>query len=224
MRQSAGTGENDLFYFERLAREAGHMRIAGIDEVGRGPLAGPVVAAAVVLPDTNVTLALADSKVLTARRREHLAAELRNLAGVQIGIGTCSASEVDALNVLRASVEAMRKAVAALQPHPSFALVDGLPIHEFPVAAKFIVKGDGRSASIAAASIIAKVHRDALMVAMDADYPGYGFAQHKGYATALHLQALQRLGPTPEHRHSYAPVWKAAGNGGQQLDLGLFSE
>jgi ribonuclease HII len=196
----------DLYVHERQARAQGYGAVAGVDEVGRGPLAGPVVAAAVVLPATGVDIAVADSKTLSARRRETLAALLLTHPGVRIGLAAVRVARIDEINILRATTEAMILALRALGEPVDFALVDGLRLAGFPVPAEFIVKGDARSASIAAASILAKVHRDALMVRLDAEYPGYGFARHKGYGTVEHLDALSRLGPTPEHRRSFAPV------------------
>lgn len=195
-----------MLHFERRAWCAGHSRVAGVDEVGRGPLAGPVVAAAVILPAAALELPLADSKALTAAVRTELAAALRALAGIQIGVGVMHRAAVDRMNILRASQAAMRAAVRRIRPLPELALVDGLPVPDFPVSAEFLVRGDGRSASIAAASILAKVYRDRIMTDLDEQYPGYGFARHKGYATAAHLKALCRLGPSPVHRRSFAPV------------------
>jgi len=206
MPRSSGNSSPDRLYFERCAWRAGHHRVAGVDEVGRGPLAGPVVAAAVILPETAYDLPLADSKVLTASVRTELAARLRALDGIAVGIGVLDSAAVDRLNILRASQAAMRAAVSELRRLPTLALVDGLPVPDFPVPARFLVRGDARSASIAAASILAKVYRDALMVELDARHPGYGFARHKGYATAAHLAALEQLGPSPVHRRSFAPV------------------
>jgi ribonuclease HII len=211
MDRENGASQGDLFHFERIAAAKGYTRIAGVDEVGRGPLAGPVVAAAVILPESAHALPLADSKALPRGKREELAAQLRELGGVQIGIGVVSPAEIDRLNILRAAQAAMRLAVSQLDPLPDYALVDGLPVPEFPVPARFVVKGDARSATVAAASIIAKVHRDRLMVELDDQHPGYGFARHKGYATAIHLEALRRLGPSPQHRRTFRPVAEAGG-------------
>ena len=180
-------------------------RIAGVDEAGRGPLAGPVVVAAVILPpEGEFTLPVADSKTLTAKRREELALQLREDARIKWAIAIRSAADIDRLNILRATHEAMREAATAL--NPDFVLVDGLPVPNFPLPVEFIVKGDRLSASIAAASILAKTHRDHLLLELDAKYPEYGFAVHKGYGTAQHLAALAQYGPCPEHRRSFAPV------------------
>lgn len=196
----------DLYVHERRAQAQGYRAVAGVDEVGRGPLAGPVVAAAVMLPAAGFEVAVADSKTLSAGRREALAAILLAHPGVRVGLAEVSVSRIDEINILRATTEAMLLALQDLRRPVDFALVDGLRIPAFPVPAEFIVKGDACSASIAAASIVAKVHRDALMVRLDAEYPGYGFARHKGYGTREHMDALSRLGPTPVHRRSFAPV------------------
>ncbi|MDI5919671.1 ribonuclease HII [Halomonas sp. LR5S13] len=180
-------------------------RLAGVDEVGRGPLVGPVVAAAVILDPARSIAGLADSKALTARRREALALEIRERA-LAFAVAEASAAEVDALNIYHATHLAMRRAIDALVPAAEYLLVDGnrLPGHHVPGQA--VVKGDARHPAIAAASILAKVARDAGMVALDARYPDYGFARHKGYPTREHLAALERLGPLPDHRRSFGPV------------------
>lgn len=180
-------------------------RLAGVDEVGRGPLVGPVVAAAVILEPTAPIAGLTDSKKLTARRREALDAEIRERA-LAWSVAEASADEVDTLNIYHATHLAMRRAIDALSPAAEYLLVDGnrLPGHHVPGQA--VVKGDARHAAIAAASILAKVARDAGMQTLDARHPDYGFARHKGYPTREHLAALERLGPLPEHRRSFAPV------------------
>ncbi|SEL35771.1 ribonuclease HII [Halomonas daqiaonensis] len=180
-------------------------RLAGVDEVGRGPLIGPVVAAAVILDPACPIVGLADSKALTARRREALALEIRERA-LACAVAEASAAEVDALNIYHATHLAMRRAIDALVPTAEYLLVDGnrLPGHHVPGQA--VVKGDARHPAIAAASILAKVARDAGMVALDARYPDYGFARHKGYPTREHLAALERLGPLSDHRRSFGPV------------------
>ena len=180
-------------------------RVAGVDEVGRGPLAGDVVAAAVILDPARPIAGLRDSKKLSARRREELAGEIRRQA-VAVALGRASVAEIDALNILQASLLAMHRAVAALAPQPGFVLVDGnrLPAWDYPAEA--LIGGDASEPAIAAASIIAKVQRDAELVALDARYPGYGFASHKGYPTRAHLDALASLGVTPAHRRSFSPV------------------
>ena len=184
--------------------------IAGVDEAGRGPLAGPVVAAAVVLGAVPI-IGLDDSKKLSAKRRAALEAQI--LASCRVGIGMASVAEIDAINILQATMLAMTRAVEALCQesggvHPVHILVDGnrLPKWHYPATA--IIGGDALHPCISAASIIAKEHRDRIMIAADADYPGYGWASNKGYGTATHMAALARLGPTPLHRRSFAPVAK----------------
>lgn len=180
-------------------------RIAGVDEVGRGPLAGPVVAAAVILDPQRPVAGLDDSKRLTARRREVLAEEIRASA-ICWALGRAEVEEIDRVNILQASLLAMQRAVACLAQAPTHVMVDGNRAPALPVPATAIVGGDGRVAEIAAASILAKVARDAELVELDARHPGYGFAGHKGYASRAHLEALARLGPCPIHRRSFAPV------------------
>ncbi|MDN6180392.1 MAG: ribonuclease HII [Halomonas subglaciescola] len=180
-------------------------RLAGVDEVGRGPLVGSVVAAAVILDPARPIAGLTDSKKLSARRREALDIEIRRHA-LGFAVAEASAAEVDALNIYHATHLAMRRAIDALNPAAEYLLVDGnrLPGHALPGQA--VVKGDARHAAIAAASILAKVARDAQMLELDARHPDYGFARHKGYPTRVHLDALGRLGALPEHRRSFAPV------------------
>jgi ribonuclease HII len=187
---------------------AGARVVAGVDEVGVGPLAGPVVAAAVVLPERFDLPGLDDSKRLAARTRERLAAAIHAQA-VAVAVAELAPAEIDAVGILRAAQEAMRRAIAGLRSRPDHALVDGREVPRLGCAQTALVGGDGLDASIAAASIVAKVHRDALMRALDALHPGYGFAIHMGYPTPLHLAALRRLGPTPIHRRSFAPVAQA---------------
>lgn len=210
-----------MFRFETEARDNGYTAIAGVDEVGRGPIAGPVVAAAVILPtlDEASVPGVNDSKTLSARRREELAIELRNLPGIRIGLGVVEAPEIDRLNILQATYAAMRTALEQLSPPPDFALVDGNPVPDLPVPSTSIVRGDGRSASIAAASIIAKVTRDRVMSDYDKIYEGYQFSEHKGYGTRRHLEALRSLGPTEIHRRSFAPVSRIINGGYYQPEL-----
>lgn len=182
--------------------------VAGVDEAGRGPLAGPVVAAAVILDDLRPIKGLADSKTLSPARRSTMADLIRAQA-LCCSVGLASVEEIDRLNILQATLLAMRRAVEGLRLRPVKVLVDGNRIPVLPVAAEAVVGGDAKVASISAASIVAKVHRDALCLDLEAAYPGYGFAVHKGYATAEHLQALARLGPCAAHRRSFAPVREA---------------
>jgi ribonuclease HII len=185
----------------------GLLLVAGVDEVGRGPLAGPVVAAAVILDPARFIVGLADSKKLSEARREALAPIIREQA-LAWALGRAEVEEIDAINILQASLLAMRRAVLALSVAPEFALIDGNRCPELPCPSEAVVKGDSRVAAISAASIIAKVARDHEMVALDAQYPGYGLAGHKGYPSPMHLAALCKLGVTPIHRRSFAPVRK----------------
>ena len=199
--------------YERELRAAGFSIVAGVDEVGRGPLAGPVCAAAAILPARFRHDVLNDSKKLTESQREALYEELSARDGVVWCVQLVEASEVDRINVLEACRLAMRRAVLGLAVRAHAALIDGLPVPDFPVHQLSLVKGDSLSFSIAAASVIAKVTRDRLMREWAAQYPAYGFDRHKGYGTRDHLAALRRHGPCPLHRRSFAPV--------AQLELGL---
>ena len=216
-------GKTDLFRFEREAKAVHpELVIAGVDEAGRGPLAGPVVAAAVILPpEEEFDLPVNDSKALDEALREELGEQLRSDPRVVWAVAERSAGAIDRINILRATHEAMREAVMSLKVHPDMAFVDGLKVRDFPVEARFIVKGDAQSASIAAASIIAKTHRDHLMMELDKVYPGYGFAQHKGYGTVQHLEALRKLGPCPEHRRTFGPVARIISPPPEQLEFNL---
>lgn len=182
---------------------------AGVDEAGRGPLAGPVVVAAVLLDPHEPIAGLADSKRLSASRRAVLAAEIRaralSWATVHAGV-----AEIDRMNVLQATLAAMQRAVAALRPEPGGVLIDGDRCPPLAVPVRAVVGGDGRETAIAAASILAKVERDQWMIAQAGEYPAYGFDRHKGYGTRAHLEALAQLGPCPLHRYSFAPVRAAA--------------
>lgn len=193
--------------YEREARQHGWQRIAGIDEVGRGSLFGPVLACAVVLNPKRRIVGLDDSKKLTHERRCELADRIREHA-LAWAIAEIAASRIDAWNIYQASRQAMVAAVSQLRPLPDYLLLDAIEI-DLPIEQKALVHGDARSVSIAAASIVAKVERDGLMEEFDQLYPQYGLAQNKGYATPDHLDALRRLGPTPLHRFSYAPVREA---------------
>ena len=180
-------------------------RVAGVDEAGRGPLAGPVVAGAVILDPDRPIEGLRDSKCLTHKRREYLYEEIRTRA-LAWSIGRAEVDEIDRINILQASMLAMQRAVMALQPAADFALIDGNRCPQLACPSEAIIKGDSRVAAISAASIMAKVTRDREMIDMDQRYPGYGFAQHKGYPVKVHIKALESLGVTPIHRLSYAPV------------------
>ncbi|NCF17886.1 MAG: ribonuclease HII [Haliea sp.] len=181
--------------------------LAGVDEVGRGPLAGDVVAAAVILDPGQPIEGLRDSKKLTEVRREELAQVIREKA-LAWSVARASVAEIDEINILQASLLAMHRAVAALDPQPEYVLVDGNRLPRWQYASEPVVKGDDRVPAIAAASILAKVQRDGELRALEEQYPGYGFAAHKGYPTASHLKALQELGVTPVHRRSFGPVKK----------------
>jgi ribonuclease HII len=194
-----------LEYEERL-RAAGFLRIAGVDEAGRGPLAGPVVVAAVILPEGFSHPLLNDSKKLSAKTRGRIEAELLATPGLQASVVEVSVEEIDALNILRATHEGMRRAVAALPRPADHALIDGLPVRPFPLPHTALVGGDGLSLSIAAASVLAKVARDRCMEALDGEFPQYAFARHKGYGTAVHMARLKEHGVSRVHRRSFAPV------------------
>ena len=194
-----------LGQFDREKSGRGRRLLGGVDEAGRGCWAGPVIAAAVILPDGWCPDGLNDSKALTARQREAFFDEIQASA---LSWGACavSPSEIDRINILRATLVAMAGAVSRLNPRPELVLVDGLQVPEIPIRAEALVKGDATSAAIAAASVVAKVLRDRVMTAWDHHYPGYGFASHKGYGAAAHREALARLGPCPLHRFSYRPI------------------
>lgn len=193
------------FELEQALLDSGHLRIAGVDEVGRGPLAGPVVAAAVILNPQDIPEGLNDSKKLTAKRRAALDTALRDRA--EFTVAEASVAEIDEINILRASHLAMERAVAALSPAPDYLLIDGNMIpRDLKIPAQAVVKGDARSVSIAAASILAKNWRDQLMVDLAQQHPGYGWETNAGYPSKQHRDALQNLGVTPHHRRSFKPV------------------
>jgi ribonuclease HII len=203
----------DRFEFERVLWNRGMTRIAGVDEAGRGPLAGPVVAAAAILPMKWAKSGLPgeleglnDSKQLTRIQREKFFAFLASCSEVEFGIARVDAAQIDEINILRATHHAMNTALAKLNPEPQHVLVDGLAVKTMHVPQTALVKGDARSYSIAAASVLAKVMRDRLMLELDRRWPVYGFAQHKGYGTARHLAAIAAYGPCPIHRRSFAPL------------------
>lgn len=199
-------GDLPSMRYERQLRASGFAIVAGVDEVGRGPLAGPVCAAAAVLPARFRHEVLNDSKKLTEKKREELYAELTTHREVLWCVQLVDADEVDRINVLQACHLAMRRAVLGLSVRADAALIDGLPVPDFPVHQLALVGGDGRSFSIAAASVIAKVTRDRLMREWAMKYPQYGFDGHKGYGTKEHLAALRRHGPCPLHRRTFEPV------------------
>ena len=181
--------------------------IAGVDEVGRGPLAGPVIAAAVILNQDNPIEGLADSKKLSSRRRDELSSIIK-IRAIAWAIGRAEVEEIDNINILQASLLAMSRAVELLKINPTLVLVDGNKLPKLKVEARAIIKGDSKIAEISAASIVAKVARDAEMDNLDKQYPGYGLGKHKGYPTKAHIQALQELGVTVIHRQSFKPVKK----------------
>lgn len=203
----------DMLRYEKEAWDSGLFFIAGVDEAGRGPLAGPVVAAAVAFERAPLETSanewfagLTDSKALSVTRREIFFTRLKECGFARIGCSVIGPEIIDEINILQATWKAMAEAVAQIGPIPDLALVDGRPVRGLPCRSKSIIKGDAQSLSIAAASIIAKVTRDRLMDELDAEFPCYGFAKHKGYGTADHLEALRRHGPTPHHRKTFRPV------------------
>ena len=204
---------SDRFEFERVLWWQNLARVAGVDEAGRGPLAGPVVAAAAILPsrwaESGLPAGLAslnDSKQLTAAQREKYFQFITGCEEIEFAIAQVDAAAIDEINILQATHHAMNDALAQLNPQPQHALVDGRPVKTMRVPQTAIVKGDARSYSIAAASVLAKVTRDRLMLEFHAQFPEYGFAEHKGYGTAKHLAAVAKFGPCPIHRKSFAPL------------------
>ena len=197
------------FALEEAARKRGALRIAGLDEVGRGPLFGPVVAAAVILAPRCHLHGLTDSKKLTERQRNEFEPQIRSNA-VAWAIAAVDAETIDRINIRRASLLAMRLAVQQLALGPDFLLIDGRDLIDWNCPQQAVIHGDETSLSIAAASVLAKVHRDRLLVEFDRQFPGYGLAHHKGYCCPEHLAALARLGPTPLHRKSFYPVAQSA--------------
>ena len=208
--QAEGRRLTRLCAFEQVLWDQGVLHVAGVDEVGMAPLAGPVIAAAVVFPPGTRICGINDSKQLTPEERCELEPEIRASA-VAVGIGRAEVHEIDSINIYRAGLLALRRAVEALDPQPQHVLVDARKLDGIRVPQQPIIKGDAKSISIGAASIVAKVHRDRLMAHHEVEYPGYGFASHKGYPTAEHLEALERLGACPLHRRSFAPVAKKLG-------------
>jgi len=181
------------------------MIITGVDEAGRGPLAGPVVAAAVILPAQYELPKLTDSKKLSEKQRESLFEQIHSVA-IAVGVGRAEVAEIDQINILQATMKAMQRAVEALSVTPELALIDGNRCPDLHCRSQAIIKGDLKEPCISAASIIAKVTRDREMLLLEEQYPGYGFAKHKGYGTKVHVDAIKSLGPTPVHRRSFAPV------------------
>jgi ribonuclease HII len=195
------------YRYEAQAWRAGVARVAGVDEVGRGPLAGPVVAAAVILAPDRRIRGLADSKLLVAERREELFRVIQERA-LAVGVGIVDHETIDRVNILEATRMAMRRALAGLAVQPELVITDFVRLPDLPCPQRNLVDGDARCASVAAASIVAKVTRDHIMVEADSRFPQYGFARHKGYATPEHLAALDRHGPCPLHRRTFAGVWR----------------
>jgi ribonuclease HII len=205
------------FRFENAAKRRGAKIVAGVDEAGRGPLAGPVVAAAVILPETFRLPGLNDSKQLSAAQRAALFQALTSNPAVSFGVGVVDVEWIDRINILQATHRAMLAALRALPVQPDRVLVDGLPVRAITIPQTAIVKGDARSFSIAAASVIAKVTRDRLMMELHARYPAYGFDANKGYPTPDHLAALRAHGPSPVHRRTFGPVREQLVQGEMQL-------
>lgn len=192
----------DWYRYESEAHREGFLAVCGIDEAGRGPLAGPVFAAAVILPENCTIEGINDSKKLTPKKRESLFDEIQ-AGALAYGIGFATEEEIDSINILQATFLAMKRACGKLKIRPDLALVDGNRMPELGVETRTIIKGDALSASIAAASILAKVSRDRLLCEIDKIYPQYGFAKHKGYGTAFHVEMLQKYGPCPVHRKTF---------------------
>ena len=194
-----------LYAYEYAARDEGARMVAGVDEAGRGPLAGPVVTAAVILPFGLFLPGLNDSKKVSAKKRELLYDEIMEKV-VAVHVSIVDAATIDRVNIYQATMNGMYEAILSLEPKPDKVLIDAVELAKLPMPSLSIIKGDAKSASIAAASILAKVTRDRLMMQYDAEYPQYGFAQHKGYGTAQHIAALRKYGPCPIHRRSFEPV------------------
>ncbi|MGX7031111.1 ribonuclease HII [Vagococcus zengguangii] len=208
-RQAKEQAAKELFEqmqaFERAARQQAYQYIAGVDEVGRGPLAGPVVAAAVILPENPDLVGLNDSKQLSHAKRAELLTKIKEQA-LAIGIGIVSPEEIDRINIYEATKVAMTQAIEALNPQPDYLLLDAMKLPNIALPQESIIKGDAKSIAIAAASIVAKETRDQMMSEYEQQYPGYGFAENAGYGTAKHLAGLNSLGITPIHRKTFAPI------------------
>ena len=209
---------DDMLSFEHKKWAQGIMMVAGVDEAGRGPLAGPVVVAAVIFTDHEKIPVVNDSKQLSAKKRELLYEQIISTPGVLYSIQEVSETIIDEKNILQATHLGMRNAVSDLKV-AEFALIDGLPVPNFPTPCQAIVKGDAKSASIAAASILAKTFRDKIMAKYAEKYPEYGFENHSGYGTKAHIEALQKYGPTPIHRKTFAPVRDVITPPPEQLEL-----
>lgn len=203
--KARGRGTDDELSLDLFPRAVPPERTCGSDEAGRGPLAGPVVAAAVILDARRPIVGLRDSKQLTSAQRDRLSATIQARATAW-AVAAATVEEIDRLNILNASLLAMQRAIEALDPAAECALIDGNQLPRLAIPARAIIDGDATHPAIAAASILAKTHRDALMRALDRDFPGYGFARHMGYGTAEHLENLRRLGPCAAHRRSFLPV------------------
>jgi ribonuclease HII len=197
--------EEDPLCYESMARQAGYGLIAGVDEAGRGPLAGPVVAGAVIIPEGLTLTGIKDSKQMTEKAREKAFSVIHE-AAVAVGIGVVSHQFIDKFNILKATLEAMKRAVLCLADSPEYLLVDGINAIPVTIPQRCLKKGDQRSLSISAASVIAKVYRDRIMRSYHERFPVYGFSQNKGYGTAAHLEAIKRYGPTPIHRRTFRGV------------------
>jgi ribonuclease HII len=205
-RPSKESRFSELSLFDQTIRGQGYQVIAGVDEAGRGPLAGPVVAAACILPSKNTFVGVDDSKKLTPIQRRTLFEALISDQDVIYGIGIISAEEIDKINIYQATIRAMMQAISALTMSPDLLLVDGMPLIYTSIPSQKVIRGDSKSLSIAAASIIAKETRDRLMAEFHGTWPMYGFDRHKGYGTPMHLQALEKYGPSPIHRRTFARV------------------
>jgi len=192
----------EMQVFESEARKIGYINIAGLDEAGRGPLMGPVVASAVILPENCIIEGLNDSKKLSEQKREELFVVVKECA-LAIGVGIASHTEIDEINILNATKLAMKRAIDDLGVNPDYLLIDAVKLTDIDITQESLIKGDSRSLSIAAASVIAKVTRDRLVSELATEYPGYGFEQHKGYGTQAHYDAIRKLGVTPVHRMSF---------------------
>jgi ribonuclease HII len=203
--ESVPSREPDTLFYESLVRKAGYHWIAGVDEAGRGPLAGPVVAAAVILHEGMVLEGVRDSKEMTKEAREK-AFSLINEKALAVGVGVVSAEAIDRTDILQASLQAMKQAILSLDPRPEFCLVDGIHPVPVPIPYRCLKKGDRRSHSISAASIVAKVYRDRIMCSLHEQFPAYGFSENKGYGTARHLAALREQGACPIHRMTFRRV------------------